>query len=189
VFDPEFKIKLAPEFTQQPPCAYKPDMAFKWTIPSGAPIFSTQDPYTVSIQTQNVKTAAIYTLFLDNAISQGGKSWNKRVSFDVTVTNPCVNTTLFTTNTTAAFKDKEFKYKIGDPTATHKFEGVSDTISNAITTSGNCGDFVYTLTSNDTQVGTPYIQVVSLLNAKGIQIYTENEDYVGNYTLTMAVYM
>jgi hypothetical protein len=100
-----------------------------------------------------VKTAGIYTVFLENSITYGGNTWNERVSYDITITNPCSSTTLFTTNTTIA----DIEYIVGEATATHSFTGVSDTITNGITTSGNCGGFTYTLASNDTQIGTPYI--------------------------------
>ena len=39
VFDAEKTITLAPAFDQQPPCGYTADMAFTWTIPTGAPIY------------------------------------------------------------------------------------------------------------------------------------------------------
>ena len=32
VFDPDYKITLAPAFDQQPPCAYVPDITFTWSI-------------------------------------------------------------------------------------------------------------------------------------------------------------
>ena len=165
-------------------------MVFTWTIPSGAPIFPKQDPYALLVSTTNVKTAGIYTVFLDNKITYGQKSWNERVSYDLTIVNPCLNTTLFTTNTTAALKNLKFEYTVKDPTKTLAFEGVSDTVTNnATTTSGNCGNYIYSLASNDTTIGTPYISVVSLLNSKGIQLYTENTDYIGNFTITMTASM
>jgi hypothetical protein len=100
VFDNQTTWTLAPAFTQQPPCAYTANMVFTWTIPSGAPIYATSDPYAVLVTTSNTADAGIYTLFLDNAITYGTKSWNERVSYDLTIVNPCLNTTLFTTNTT-----------------------------------------------------------------------------------------
>lgn len=189
VFDSETTWTLTPPFTQQPPCGYTANMVFTWTIPSGAPIYPKQDPYALLVSTQNVNTAGIYTVFLDNAITYGQQSWNERVSYDLTIVNPCLNTTMFTTNTTAALAALKFEYTVSDPTKTLAFEGVSDTVTNNITTGGNCGNYVYSLASNDTTVGTPYISVVSLLNSKGIQIYTENTDYIGNYTITMTATM
>ena len=185
IFGADMTIKLAPEFTQQPPCAYTADMSFKWTIPSGSPIYSTSDPYSLLVTSANVKNEGIYTVFLDNTIVYDGTSWNERVSYDITIVNPCLATTLFAANTTIAAID----YNIGDATATHKFTSISDTISNAATTGGNCGTFVYSLVSNDTAVGTPFVQVIDLLNAKGLQVYTESEKYAGNYTISMNVYM
>ena len=49
IFDPDFTIKLTPEFDQQPPCAYQPEMRFRWTISQGAPIYPTADPYSVLV--------------------------------------------------------------------------------------------------------------------------------------------
>ena len=81
------------------------------------------------------------------------------------------------------------EYTVGETTVTQSFTGVSDTVSNNITTSGNCGNMVYTLANNDTRVGTGFIEVVDLLNAKGLAIYSEDEDNIGNYTITVTVRM
>ena len=99
--------------------------------------------------------------------------------------NPCDNTALFSTNTTIA----DMEYTVGETTVTQSFTGVSDTVSNNITTSGNCGNMVYTLANNDTRVGTSFIEVVDLLNAKGLAIYSEDEDNIGNYTITVTARM
>lgn len=184
IFDPDMNIKIAPEFTQNPPCAYTADMKFKWTIPTGAPIYTTQDPYNLLVTSSNKNLEAIYTVFLDNTIVYDGVTWNERVSYDITVVNPCTSTALFSTNTTIS----NIEYNIGDSTLTQKFIGVSDTVTNAAAT-GDCGAFVYTLLSNDTQVGTPYIAVKDLLNGKGLQVYTESADNAGDFTITMSVYM
>ena len=81
------------------------------------------------------------------------------------------------------------EYFIGENKVTQSFTGVSDTVSNNITTSGNCGNMVYTLKNNETRVGTPFIEVVDLLNAKGLAMYTEDEDNIGDYTITVTVRM
>lgn len=39
IFDPAMTITMAPEFAQQPPCGYTANMAFTWTIPTGAQIY------------------------------------------------------------------------------------------------------------------------------------------------------
>ena len=185
VFDPDFTITMKPAFTQQPPCAYKADMTFKWSLPSGSPIYQTSDPYSVLVSSKFTKTEGIYTVFLDNTIQYGTQVWNERVSYDITVVNPCLKTELFTKNTTLS----DISYAINDTAVTKSFVAVSDTVTNAITTGGSCGKFVYTLTNNDTRVGTPFLEVVDLLNAKGIRIYTENSQYVGNFTVTLTVRM
>lgn len=68
---------------------------------------------------------------------------------------------------------------------------MSDTVSNTITSgTGDCGNFIYTLVnSDDSTVGTPFIQVVDVLNSKALRVYTENADYAGEYTITMNVYL
>ena len=183
VFDGEMTITLAPEYAQQPPCAYTADFIYRWTIPSGAPIYQTSNPYALLVNSQNTANEGIHTVFLDTTIQYGGKTWNERVSYDITIVNPCTTAEIYKTNTTFA---EVIEYNIGDATAVHTFTGVSDTVSNNSTnTATTCGGFVYTLVSNDTAVGTQFIKVVDLLNAKGLQIYTESETIAGNYTLTL----
>ena len=76
-------------------------------------------------------------------------------------------------------------YQIGELAVTQSFTGISDTISDGVTTSGNCGLIEYSLQSNDTRIGTPYIRIIDLAVSKGVYIYTELEEYIGNYTITM----
>lgn len=99
--------------------------------------------------------------------------------------NPCTGTELVYAET--LFEDME--YEIGESPVTQSFIGVTDTISDAVTTGGNCGNIAYTLTSNDTAVGTTFVFVTDLLNAKGLRLYTENEDNVGNFTVTIKATM
>ena len=68
VFDPEMVITMAPEYAQQPPCAYTADMTFKWTIPTGAPIYQQSDPYSLMVFTTNMDNDGLYTVFLENHI-------------------------------------------------------------------------------------------------------------------------
>lgn len=73
---------------------------------------------------------------------------------------------LFTTNTT--FED--ITYELGTKALYKSFDAVTDTVTNGITTSGNCGNIVYTLFSSDTAIGTSFLEVTDLLNSKAIKI-------------------
>lgn len=165
-------------------------MEFKWTIPTGAHIFRQSDPYSLQILTTDVKQDGIYTVFLENHIEYnhvdfGLQTWDETVSYDITISNPCGQTELFYNATTFV----EMDYQIGNIAETQDFTPVTDTISNAVTTSGNCGNIVYTLKNNVTEVGTPFIYIVDLLNAKGLRIYTEDDAMIGNYTITITATM
>lgn len=186
VFDPEKIITMAPEFDQQPPCGYTAEMDFKWTIPAGAHIFKQQNPYSLQVTTTDVGQDGIYTVFLKNHIEYthvdfGLQTWDETVSYDITIQNPCGETELYYETTFLS----EMEYQVGSISETQSFTPVTDTVSNAITTSGNCGEIIYTLKNNATEVGTPFIYVVDLLNAKGLRIYTEDDDMIGNYTITV----
>ena len=185
VFDPEMVITMAPEFAQQPPCAYTADMTFKWTIPTGAPIYQQTDPYSLMIFTTNIDNDGLYTVFLENHIEYDGVTWDETVSYEITIVNPCVNTELVYTNTVI----QEMNYEVTATAETQSFTPVTDTISDAITTSGNCGSIIYTLQSNDTSIGTGFMDVIDLNNAKGLRIYTEDDANIGNYTVTVTATM
>ncbi len=81
-------------------------------------------------------------------------------------------------------------YFIGEPTKTTNFDGVTDNVTAAITTSGNCGEYIYTLSNEEISVGTGFISVTGLYNTTmGLQVLTETETLIGTYNLTMSVYM
>lgn len=81
------------------------------------------------------------------------------------------------------------EYIVGESQIVSSFTAVTDTVSNAITTSGNCGNFVYTLSNEDGPEQIGFVEVVDLYNAKGIKVITENEDYIGLWNITVTVTM
>ena len=107
------------------------------------------------------------------------------VSYDITITNPCEDTELFIANTTFA----DASYELGAKALYKSFDAVTDTVSNGITTSGNCGNIVYTLFNSDAVIGTSFLEVSDLLNSKAIKIYSENEENVGTFTIAVVVTM
>lgn len=66
---------------------------------------------------------------------------------------------------------------------------MSDTVTDAITTSGDCGNILYTLKSNDTSAGTGFLKITTLLNSKGIRIYTEDDGKIGEFIITITATM
>ena len=185
VFDDDFTITLAPAFDQQPPCAYTADMYFTWTIPSGAPIYRTADNYSLLVTTQNVDKTGIYTVFLDNEIIYDGTTWNERVSYNIEILNPCENTELVLEDTTI----EDMEYAVGETQIVQPFTAVTDTITAGITTGGNCGNIIYTLTNLEGSVGTEFVEVVDLVNDKGIKVFIEDEEFIGYWNITMKVRM
>jgi hypothetical protein len=153
IFDPEYTITLAPAFDQQPPCGYAAEMEFTWTIPTGAPINRQADPYSLMVFSTNMDNDGTYTVFLNNVIEYDGTTWDETVSYDIQIVNPCASTELVY-NTTIF---EAMYYEVEATAETQSFEYVTDTISNAITTGGNCGDILYTLKNNETDIGTPFI--------------------------------
>lgn len=166
IFDEEKIITMTPEFDQQPPCGYTANMDFTWSIPELAPIYRQSDPYSLQVTTTNIDNDGIYTVFLENKITYEAQEWTELVSYDITISNPCEDTVLFTTNTT--FED--ITYELGTKALYKSFDAVTDTVTNGITTSGNCGNIVYTLFSSDTAIGTSFLEVTDLLNSKAIKI-------------------
>lgn len=161
-------------------------MTFTWTIPSGAPIYKTSDDYTLQVTSSNVALEDVYTVFLANHIEYGDQVWDELVSYDITVVNPCINTEIFANDTII----EDYSYTLEGITLTQSFTGFTDTISNSITTSGNCGNIVYVFTNDiDATVGTGFLKVVDLLEDKGLRTYAEDEDTVGEWTITMRVYL
>lgn len=104
--------------------------------------------------------------------------------------NPCEYTTLVFNQTLVEEQIANLTYFIAEPTKTINFDGVTDNVTASITTSGSCGDYIYTLSNEEASVGTGFISVKSLYNTTmGLQIQTETEDLVGVYNLTLSVYM
>lgn len=161
-------------------------MEFTWTIVKNnpditPPIFRTDDPYTLLVSSSVTDVDGIYTVILQNSITYNDQNWEETVSYEINIVNPCVDTELNLNNTVI----EDMVYQIGELAITQSFTGISDTISDGVTTSGNCGVIEYSLQSNDTSVGTPYIRIIDLAVSKGIYIYTELEEYIGNFTITM----
>jgi len=179
VFDEDYTITLTPEFDQQPPCGYTAGMTFTWTIPSLAPIYKTADPYGLMVTTTNIDFDGTYTVFLENHIVYGEQTWHETVSYDIEIVNPCESTELFTANTTFA----DMYYEIAGTQTTQSFTAVTDTVTNGVTTGGSCGEIVYTLATNDTAIGVGMLEFSELLNARGLSVYTEDEEYIGYYTI------
>ena len=139
------------------------------------------DPYSLMVFSTNMDSDGTYTVFLNNKISYDGTDWSETVSYDIYVVNPCSNTELHYNETII----EEMVYEVTNKAETQSFVAVSDTITNTIETSGNCGNILYTLRNNVTDVGTPFIEVIDLQSTKGLRVYTDFEEYIGNYTITV----
>lgn len=81
------------------------------------------------------------------------------------------------------------EYKLGATAKTVSIGQVTDTISNAITTTGSCGAMRYSWTSDNTSAGTRYMSLVDLIDGKGIRISSSTPSHVGNFTITFTVTM
>ena len=156
-------------------------MQFTWTIPTGSPINRMSDPYSLMVFSTNMDSDGTYTVFLNNKISYDGTDWSETVSYDIYVVNPCSTTELYYNETII----EEMVYEVTNKAETQSFVAVTDTITNAIQTSGNCGNILYTLRNNETDIGTPFIEVIDLQSTKGLRVYTDFEEYIGNYTITV----
>ena len=139
------------------------------------------DPYSLMVFSTNMDSDGTYTVFLNNKISYDGTDWSETVSYDIYVVNPCSTTELYYNDTII----EEMVYEVTNKAETQSFVAVTDTITNAIQTSGNCGNILYTLRNNETDIGTPFIEVIDLQSTKGLRVYTDFEEYIGNYTITV----
>lgn len=140
----------------------------------------------MQVTTSNVALEDVYTVFLANHIEYGDQVWDELVSYDITVVNPCVNTEIFVDDTII----EDIEYVLEGITKTQAFTGFTDTVSNTITTSGNCGNLIYTFVNEvDLAVGTGFLEVTDLLTSKGLRIYAEDEDTLGEWLITMNVYL
>ena len=115
----------------------------------------------------------------------GVQTWTEIVSYDITIINPCVTTELVVLNTTVT----DMEYAVGENAVVQSFVPVSDTVTGNITTSGSCGNIIYTLSNLEGSVGTEFIEVVDLVNAKGIRVFIEDEEFIGYWNITMRVRM
>jgi len=104
--------------------------------------------------------------------------------------NPCEYANLVYNQTLVEEQIANMTYFIGEPTKTINFDGVTDNVTDAITTSGSCGDYIYTLSNEEASVGTGFITVTNLYNTTmGLQVLTETETLIGTYNMTLSVYM
>ena len=101
----------------------------------------------------NMDFDGTYTVFLNNKIEYDGTTWDETVSYDISVVNPCSATELYYDETII----EDMEYKITNKAETQSFIAITDSITNAIETSGNCGEILYTLRNNETDIGTPFI--------------------------------
>ena len=118
-----------------------------------------------------MKTVGDYDIFLTTSISYEDQSWTEIVSYTTRVVNPCEDTILVYNTTLVEEQLRNLTYSIGESTKTINFNGVSDTVTGNLTTSGSCGLFIYTLANEDPGTGTPFIAVEALYNTTmGIQV-------------------
>ena len=141
----------------------------RWTWPTYAPVAQTASGdgfYNLKVFSSRPVTAGLYTLFLQISATDATTNTNLSdiFSFDLNVIDPCKETQLRVNDTVI----EDMVYVIGNPKQTQSFAPITDTISGNVTTSGTCGSIVYTLANNDTVIGTPFVSVINLLNAKGI---------------------
>ena len=87
----------SPGFAQRPACGYALSETFAWTFsPSPADPVTTYNlsPYNLLISSTTNADAAVYSATLTNAVSYSGQNWMPSITFDITVTDPCLTTTI-----------------------------------------------------------------------------------------------
>lgn len=152
-------------------------------MPDFAPISGTSDPYSVEVFADRVVETGLFTVFLVARLQHGasGADFTEIVSFDITISDACVDTVLHVTDTNI----EDMVYVIGTPPKTVPFLPITDTVTANITTSGFCGQIAYTFANNNTVVGTTFLKVINLLTNKAIEVSTSNEDIAGDYLISM----
>lgn len=130
----------SPGFVQRPACGYALAETFTWEIPSGAPITQTGD-YTLRTTSNTASDRNNYTVkLIDSANYAGtGVTYSNEVSFSITVTDPCLTTTL------TDFTIPNVSIEAG-LTDTFSFIEVTDSAATAVTNPTICGARTYTVT-------------------------------------------
>lgn len=82
---------------------------------------------------------------------------------------------------------KDIEYELNSAAMLINIGKITDTTSNAVTTSGNCGDLIYDYSIDDVSAGLRMFSLIDLLDAKGIRIFSEDESHIGNHTITFTV--
>ena len=70
---------------------------------------------------------------------------------------------------------KDIEYELKANALLVNIGKMSDTISNVVTTSGNCGDFIYFYETDNSSAGLRMFSLIDLLDGKGIRIFSEDE--------------
>ena len=85
----------SPGFQQRPACGYTLAETFTWEIPADAPITQTGS-YTIRTESETAADRNVYTVNLINSANYAGTgvTYANNLSYDITVTDPCLTTTL-----------------------------------------------------------------------------------------------
>lgn len=84
-------------FQQRPACGYTLSENLVWSFnPALAPpiITNANSPYTLLLRSSTNSDAGVYTATLTNAISYQSQSFMPEISFQITVTDPCLTTVI-----------------------------------------------------------------------------------------------
>lgn len=129
----------SPGFVQQPACGYPLSETFTWEIPPGAPITQTGN-YAIQVSSTTASDRDVYTVkLIDSANYAGtGKTYSNEISFTVTVTDPCLTTTL------ATFVIPNVSIEAG-LTDVFEFAEVTDSAADSVSSATICGERTYSV--------------------------------------------
>ena len=129
----------SPGFVQRPACGYTLTETFTWEIPSDAPITETGD-YTIQVSSNDAADRNVYTVkLIDSANYPGtGVTYSNEISFDVTVTDPCLTTTLSSLTVPNVAVEAGL-------TDTFTFAEITDSAADAVSSPTICGERTYTV--------------------------------------------
>ena len=133
-------INLAtPGFVQRPACGYTLTNSFTWEIPAGSPITKTGN-YSIRVSSNIAAQRNTYNVKLINTANYAGTgvTYSNNIPFTVTVTDPCLTTTL----TDFAIPDVSIEAGL---TNTFSFVEVTDSAATAVSKPTICGARTYTV--------------------------------------------
>ena len=129
----------SPGFVQQPACGYTLSETFTWEIEASAPITQIAD-YSIQVSSDSAAERAIYTVkLIDSANYAGtGVTYAEEIEFTVTVTDPCLTTTLSSLSIPAVSIEAGL-------TDTFSFAEITDSAADTVSLATICGLRTYTV--------------------------------------------